>query len=137
MKIYLAGSYNRRTAIASCRTDLETIGHQVTSRWLDCHDGKAPAVFTSTHLADIPPSEGRLFAEEDLADIDAAELVACFTQHPSTTGGRHVELGYALGTHKKIAIIGSIENIFQTISGVELYPTWMSFYLELQRGGQP
>lgn len=135
MKIYLAGSYNRRTAIQLCRTDLEKIGHEVTSRWLDCHGGKAPPVFLSTHLTDVKPADGKEFAEEDLADIDAAKLVVMFTQEPSTTGGRHVELGYALAKEKRIAIVGSVENIFQTARNIELYPTWMCFYLQLHREG--
>jgi hypothetical protein len=42
-------------------------------------------------------------------------VVAIFTDPPSSTGGYHVELGYALGLGKPIHVVGPVHNIFYSL----------------------
>jgi nucleoside 2-deoxyribosyltransferase len=51
----------------------------------------------------------------DLDDIDRADALVLMTMPVGTmfsSGGRMVELGYAIGTGKRIFILGPRENIF-------------------------
>jgi nucleoside 2-deoxyribosyltransferase len=59
------------------------------------------------------------YAEQDMADVLRSDVVVVFTHQPSSTGGRHVELGMALAAGKRVIICGDRENIFQTLPQVE------------------
>lgn len=39
MKIYLAARFSRNDEMRGVRDVLETMGHQITSRWIDLHGG--------------------------------------------------------------------------------------------------
>ena len=90
MRIYLAARYSRFPEMQGCRTILESLGHMVTSRWINGdHDYKGGQ----------SPAEQRVrFAQEDWADLLAADCVISFTEEPGKAGGRnrggrHVEFG--------------------------------------------
>lgn len=103
MKAYLASSYSRRHEMQGRRTQLHDEGIVVTSRWLDDEDPWDPA----------DHARGYRLAAKDLEDIREADVVVCFTGEPvTTTGGRHVEFGYALGIGKPIVVVGPAENVF-------------------------
>lgn len=81
------------------RDAIAALGHTVTSRWLDEKDG------TDLQIAAII----------DIDDLRSSDAVIVFTEDSSvgyTTGGRHVELGFALAIHKPICIVGPRENVF-------------------------
>src|ERR1051326_9011756 len=107
MNIYLAARYSRRLELCEIKTQLEKRGHAVTSRWLlGGHQWNG----TAHKLADeyengskIPPGAVR-FAQDDIEDIDLADLVIVFPDEPrkpsTSRGGMHVEFGYALAKGK-------------------------------------
>lgn len=127
MKIYLAARYSRREELCAYRTQLEVLGHTVTSRWLngkhqidssgkpigDAGEALVEDHDESTHVKAAALRES--FAREDLQDVLAADLLIAFTEVPRSghsRGGRHVEFGIALGRQTPICIVGPRENIF-------------------------
>lgn len=106
MKIYIAAPYPTRDAAIAAMHQLEALGHMITSRWL-----KAPDELADEH------------ARKDLADV--AEADALIALNPAGwedigTGGRHVELGYALALDKQIVLVGRRSNIFHYLSHVRV-----------------
>lgn len=130
MKIYLTSRYGRRLELCVYRKLLEDRGHEVTSTWLNgehqISDGGTPIGETGEAL--IEGSEGddgeatelaailrQTFALEDLNDVCRSDLLIAFTEPPRSTasrGGRHVELGIAIGTSTPVIVVGYRENIF-------------------------
>jgi len=125
MKIYLAAPYAARDFLKE--RDLpfwESEGHEVTCGWVK---GTRP-IGADTLGASVASSEDevRQHSLMDLADIDRAEALVLYTAryiveqtgldpvaHNLNSGGRHVEVGYALGQDKPVVVIGPLENIFQ------------------------
>src|SRR5665213_593494 len=98
MKIYIACAYPLRDEAISVMHWLESQGHHVTSRWLRQLD-----------------DEGPIAAVDDLADVTSADLLLALNPEEwrkSGTGGRHVELGYALALGKQIVLVGVRTNVF-------------------------
>lgn len=122
MKIYLAARYSRREELNGYRKQLESVGHVVTSTWLNgthtqIHEGQ------SLRGAD----ERARFALEDLADIKKSDWVISFTEAPdakSSRGGRHVEFGLARAFSKMCTVVGYRENVFHHLPGVILFDTF-------------
>lgn len=139
MKIYLAARYDQHPLMRDYATRLEAAGHHVTSRWIRAHADDAPDGCTVA-LINAEPDSCAPFAEEDFQDIREADTVVCFTEWPSSTGGRHVEVGYALGLGLRVVVVGPREHIFHALETVEHYPTreafetaWMLSSLDLVR----
>lgn len=124
MKVYLAARYGRRDELRRYAADLMTHGHQVTSRWL-----------AGQHEAGDPNQpEGTIdeqgeWAKEDMADIHRADALIAFTEavdSPYSRGGRHVELGVALGYGLHCLVVGPRENVFHCLPEVAWYRDWAS-----------
>lgn len=65
MRIYLASRYSRREELCEYRSQLEAMGHTITSRWLNGNhqvDDKGLSVEASR-------AERERFAHEDFADL--------------------------------------------------------------------
>jgi len=129
MKFYLASRYSRRDELRGYRNQLLSLGHQVTSRWLDTvwesksTDGKVSAA---------PPEYRREWAANDFQDIDSAHAVISFSSEgDSGRGGRHVEFGIGLALEKRMILIGEPENVFHCHPAVECYQDWQDF---MERG---
>jgi len=120
VKAYLAARYSRRAELCGYRDALEEIGYEVTSRWLDGgHDVMLGAEDFSETCAQ--------YAQEDLDDIDCAEVLILFTDPPGSEaprGGKHVETGYALGTMKPVWVVGPRTNLFYHLPNIHCYETW-------------
>jgi nucleoside 2-deoxyribosyltransferase len=133
MKIYLASRYSRYPEMMKYRADLENLGVEVTSRWINgSHE------WVGDTEGAPPVSVGTQFAIEDIEDLEAADMVISFTEEPRTTatrGGRHVEFGYALGRNKIVAVVGPLENVFHCLPDVERFTTWEKC-LEVIRAAQ-
>lgn len=139
MKIYLASRYSRRLELCGYRAQLEASGHVVTSRWLN---GNHQVSDSGTPIGDsgeslVEGDDGSTsqraaqlrshFAQEDFEDVKACHVLVAFTEPPRSgfsRGGRHVELGIALGLGKQILVIGYRENIFCWLDGVEFSETF-------------
>jgi nucleoside 2-deoxyribosyltransferase len=126
MKIYIAAAFSQKDEVKQKAEELEALGHECTSRWrfqppTGAGDGTDP-LQKETYIK---------YAKEDLEDIRRANLTVILTDKPSTTGGKHVELGYCLGQSKRVATVGEKrENIFQWLTP-EHYETWEEFISHL------
>ena len=122
MKVYLAARFSRRDELNGYRAELEALGIDVTSRWL-----RGGHEWTGTRDHEIPCGDQARFATEDLEDIDAADVVVCFTE-PSGSGpargGRHVEMGYAIAREKVVMVVGHRENVFCCLPQVAYAIGW-------------
>ena len=128
MKIYLAARFGRRVELQTYAKQLNLQGHFITSRWLDTEDANTSLALSIENLKrGSMPDEAQSFANIDLADISAAELVISFTERSDSQhgrGGRHVEFGFARALKKKLIIIGPRENVFHTLEGVIHFEEW-------------
>ena len=126
MKIYLAARYSRHAEMQQYATDLEALGHTVTSRWIH----GSHQVPDDGLRAEASPELRQRFAQEDWSDLEAADVVISFTEPPrasNSRGGRHVEFGAALAFGKVCVVIGPFENIFHCLEQVEVFGTWQEF----------
>lgn len=122
MKVYLAARFSRLPEVVRYADELELGGIEVTSRWL-----RGGHEWVGTPDDDIPVEHLARFAIEALEDIDAADMVVCFTEAPRTgpaRGGRHVEAGYALAKEMPILVVGYRENVFYCLPGIVFVETW-------------
>jgi hypothetical protein len=119
MLVYLAAAYPRLEEMRGIRDVLEAFGHKVMSRWIDQPPGEGAGV---TELAADPAAYVK-YAELDMADLAAAEVVISFTGEGGR-GGRHVEFGMAVAMGKRLVLVGPREHVFHTLPHIEWYPDW-------------
>lgn len=149
--VYLAARYTRREELCGYRDQLRTEGIFVTGRWLNgshqISDAGLPIGDNGESLVEDPDGDlaagdeaARLrvhFAQEDVADMEAADLLIAFTEPPrasASRGGRHVELGYALGRGIPVVVVGPRENVFTWLPGVGWFETWDECFETLTKG---
>lgn len=114
VSIYIAAPWVNKQQSRQVRTELEELGHRVTSRWLDEED--------SSSMPEDPEYCQRV-AKEDLRDIDDAHLFLILTDERPVGGGHHVELGYALAREKHIVVVGPAKSVFHHLAH-HIYPDW-------------
>lgn len=133
MKIYLASRYSRASQLREYRSELESFGHAVTSRWIDGgHE------LDRSGSLEAQASERTRFATEDWTDMTAADCVISFTEEPrktNTRGGRHVEFGGALALGKRCIVVGWRENVFHCLPNVEFFERWEDAIAAVTRDG--
>jgi hypothetical protein len=115
-KVYIAAAYSNKDQACRVRAIIGAIGYACTSTWLDSIHGDAVSLLNSGKAT---LEQVQAWARQDLADIDAADILLLLTQDPTTPmvrGGRMTELGYAMGKGKTIWIIGPRENIFTSLA---------------------
>lgn len=91
---------------------LRNAGHEPTSRWVD-GNGEG-----------MPDAEA---AAMDLIDVERADVLILFTNQKGTSfisGGRFVELGYAIAIDKRIVVVGDYENVFIHLPEIERVDTF-------------
>jgi nucleoside 2-deoxyribosyltransferase len=112
LKVYLAAPFESRELMLALRDALQARGVYVTSTWLTPADGN------NQNMAVIRDNydDCRVRAIQDFRDIDEADVLVLYKprelHRQPTTGGHHVEVGYALGHGKPVFVIGDRENIF-------------------------
>lgn len=125
-RVYIAAPGPLLDHAKALRAVLVGAGITVTARWLDC-------TFEDT------PEAARM----DLDDIDAADTLIALNPAPwrdKGTGGRHVELGYAVARGKRVLLFGARTNVFHFDTRVEFIPmspstlTWWCFQSQRQIG---
>ena len=123
MKLYLAARFSRQLELRKYADELRSNGIIVTSRWLGQHD-------ESTY-EELTPEGCQKCGEHDVEDVLAADGIVSFTEPngiPNTSrGGRHVELGIAIGAGKKLYAIGPRENVFHWLPSILWYETFDHF----------
>lgn len=124
-RIYLAARYSRREELCGYADQLRAAGHVVTSRWINGnHQVDDRGLSVEAHR-----SERERFAMEDFEDVCTANVIINFTEQPRSSnsrGGRHVELGIALGLGMRCIVVGPRENVFHCLPSVAVYETWES-----------
>lgn len=103
MKVYLAAMYQWMDRMKEERERFRAAGFEVTSQWID--NGEESVAIVTRHDA----------AQMDFNDIDLADILVLFTLDHGTmfsSGGRMVELGYAMAKGKAVFIVGDRENVF-------------------------
>lgn len=133
MKVYLAARYSRRRELCVYRDMLIAAGHEVPARWLNGEHqisdsgqpigeaGEALVEGDDGAATDQAAMLRQQFALEDVQDVRDCDVLVAFTEPPrsgASRGGRHVELGLALGLQKRVIICGPRENIFCWLPGV-------------------
>lgn len=136
VRIYLAARYSRRLELCEYRTQLESLGHEVTSSWLNgSHQISDAGVPIGEHGESLVEGDDgsttdkaaelrAKFAENDFLDVDRSDLLIAFTEPPrsgASRGGRHVEFGIALGRGVPVWIVGHRENIFAWLPQVAFF----------------
>ena len=120
---YLAARYSRREELCRYRADVEDRGIKVPARWLNGNHQIDDAGLS----VEAAREERERFAAEDFADVTGADLLIAFTEAPRSSnsrGGRHVELGIALGRGMPVVLVGPRENVFCCLPQVTVYATW-------------
>lgn len=139
MIVYLAARYSRRLELCDYRAQLAAYGITVNARWLNgshqLDNAGTPIGDRGEHLVEHGDEAGAAllrgkFAIDDRDDVLAADMLIAFTEAPRTSnsrGGRHVELGIALGAGIPITVIGPRENVFCWLPEVGHYEDWPKF----------
>lgn len=134
--VYLAARFSRRLELCRYRNDLASFGIEVNSRWLNGghqldNEGR-PLGDDGERLFEAGAPEvdhyRAKFAIDDYQDVMAAHALVAFTEEPrsgNSRGGRHVELGIALGVGKPVYVVGPRENVFCWLPEVEQHDTWL------------
>lgn len=138
--IYLAGPYEARDVIAGehFAGSLDRVDSRCVSSWLtEEHEINEGTTGPATKLDDATVSGHAL---DDLVDINSCDVFVLITANQlmgkaTTSGGRHVETGYALAKGKHIIVLGEPENIFHRIASgpVERADSWHDVLLAIQR----
>jgi nucleoside 2-deoxyribosyltransferase len=141
VRVYLAARYSRRLELCEYRDQLEYVGYEVTSRWLNgAHqvylDGEplGPEQEALIESGKASPEVRGRFAAEDWADVTEADIVISFTEPPrskASRGGRHVEFGAALALAKRCVVVGFRENVFHCLPEVEFFETFADAFAAL------
>jgi nucleoside 2-deoxyribosyltransferase len=121
--VYFAAAFKRREELCVYAAQLEADGILVTSRWL--------AGSKKLQGDDLDHGDrGADLAQMDLDDVRAADLCLAFTEPADAAdrgrGGRHAELGIAIGLGRSVATVGPIEHVFHRLPGVSNHPDWDS-----------
>ena len=114
LTVYIAGKWEARERLQAIAQELRVHGYRVTSSWLD-HP------LAQGYLVDNGVDEG----VKDLDEIDASNVFVLDTLDEGATGGREVELGYALaeGSNRLLIIVGPSRNIFHSMVAIQ-FGSW-------------
>jgi hypothetical protein len=140
MQIYLAGRYSRRLELCGYRDMIHDLTkHKVKAVWLNGQHqlnlegvpiGEDGEVLIENPVVSEVADELRMrFAQDDVNDVKSCDLLIAFTEEPRSEksgysrGGRHVEMGIALGLRTPVWIVGPRENLFCYLPSVMRYNT--------------
>lgn len=92
---------------------------EVVSRWLLSEKPLRQADLTEG-------GRGGEMARLDLADLKTATVCVAFSEGEGSVGrgGRHTELGIALGLGIRVILVGPREHVFHCLPGVEHFLNW-------------
>lgn len=127
MKIYISAGFTARERLRPFRDSLWTLGHEVVSTWLD--ETAKPSGMEKLDFY-------RKLSIKDMAEIQSAHLLICDHLEPSTSGGRDIEYGLALGRHQhmQLWIVGAPAPLspFHTLAD-RTFTDWQTCVAHLER----
>lgn len=103
-RVYLSASMRMVEQMRLTARNLRQLGLDVVSTW---HDEPA--------RTDDPDGWGPIAEEmalRCLSDLEAADAVIMFSRAPSSTGGAHLEVGYAMALGRRVVVVGPRPSIF-------------------------
>ena len=117
MKIYISGSYSHQARLREESHKLFAMGHHITSTWLN--EVVKPYYLTEEEWF-------HALAVKDLAEVAAADCIICDLDGASTSGGRYVEWGFAIGKFNMLKlVVGSNRyGVFNTLAN-RGFNTWV------------
>lgn len=121
LAVYLAARFSRKNEIKEKAKELEALGINVTSRWLD------ETADPNSDLKEFDDDAHTEVAQVDIEDIDAADVLVLFTENPELgfkRGGRHFESGYAHGKGIPVVTLGPRENVFHYLKPIINIESW-------------
>lgn len=130
MRCYLASQYARREELKAYADQLQSIGIDVTARWLNEAGELNGLVANHTDL------DNSRMAIRDIEDIDKADTLFLFTNGAETKivrGAHHFEAGYAYGRGKRVVTIGPRDNVFHYLACIENFLNWGAALANFQR----
>jgi nucleoside 2-deoxyribosyltransferase len=123
MKIYVASRFKNRDLVKS-----------FVAKVLTMRPKKELVVRFTQTWPDEPVLDGLSYydaqriAYRDIMEIDEADTLVVLTEQCELVpGGMHFETGYAWARGHRIIVIGPRVNVFQSIGGIEWYPTVAAF----------
>lgn len=120
MKIYLASRFSNQAMLREVRDRVRAAGHFVTSRWIDRVLTDEEATLRDHMNLELLAEGCRIWATEDLIDLDAADAIMIIDP-TGRRGGVYVEMGYALAKKKAILFVGPRTNAFTYLDAVNWY----------------
>lgn len=96
MNIYVSGTYNEQTRLREEANKLFKLGFTITSTWL--HESRQPSHLTQEQWY-------KNLALKDLVDLASADCIILDVDGISSTGGRYVEWGFAIGRSNMLKIV--------------------------------
>ncbi len=129
LKAYLAHNFEARDWLREeVAPALVANGVEVTSRWI-----------REEHSMTRTPKRNHELAHEDLCDVFTADLLVYFAEKWAGKPGlgKHLELGFALGCNKQVAIIGELADLnsvfhWLTYPNVHRFAKWTDLVYGLQ-----
>ena len=122
MKIHLASRFEDRFRMREVRSELMSIGHVVTSQWLE----HGMEVTSLDPLKDLHEE-----ASKDLRNVNEANIFVLFNDHKGGKG-RWVELGFALALNKHIIVIGPKNCVFLHLGIVLNFDSWGEAFIYIR-----
>jgi len=126
---YVAARWDDRDDALLIKKLLEEHGIRVTSTWLTPHDNQSMDALKARGPYEVV-KEARERAIKDFEDIDESDFIFVYSPRKgfrNATGGKHVELGYAMAKGKVVFLMGERENIFHYHPTVRVVDSVESF----------
>lgn len=119
-RAYLAAPYVARDWVRAQASALDSVGWVSSSSWAyETHEISAGTIDTAPQRS---AEQVRKHVDMDLEDVARSHALVLFTENylrkhietdlPMTSGGRHIETGYAMCLGLDIVVVGEPENIF-------------------------
>jgi hypothetical protein len=110
LKVYIASRYEDRDEAIELKKWLEQHGFTVVAQWLTPKDDNQPMSKIKEDRALCGELGDR--AVQDIFECDVLVAMSPRKAHGNGTGGRHVELGIAIGFQRGTVVLGEPENVF-------------------------
>ncbi len=111
MKLYLANKFSEIDATKAIADELTAAGHEVVSTW----------VYGGEDGLSLP--EIAWLDDKDVRRADAVVKISYPYGSLTKGGGRHTEMGIAMGLGKRVFVVGPPEQIFDWHPAVLNFPT--------------
>lgn len=125
MKVYFAATYSMREKLLPYREQLQALGIEVTSRWLD--ETESPQV----QIPDLPEDRHVFYGNRDVEDLIGSNILVTFNDPKDhVRQGRTAEFGMAVIINRlirnmPIMVVGmKHEHIFHYQENIYHFATW-------------